>query len=621
MRLALPILLLAAAWPARGETPPEHFRARVRPLLEHYCLDCHDGPKPKGDVDLGRFDELAVLWRDPKVWERVLVQLQDHVMPPAKKSQPTEDERQELAGWVRDSLAHPQVELLPRDPGPALPRRLSGLEYNNTLRDLLGVACTPADAFPPDGGGGAGFDNNASTLFLPPLLLERYLAAAETVLAAAKPELLMPVAATDGVDEREAARQNLERLIARAFRRPAPEAVAGYLPIYEKARERGESYDSALRLAAKAVLVSPRFLFRVEEPDPAAKEPTLVDDYDLASRLSFFLWASMPDAELFRLATQHSLHEPAVLAEQTRRLLADPKARAFAENFASQWLRTKEVRTSVAPAPDWYRQFTPELRRALYEEPVRFWHALLVQNRPLTDCLDCRYTFANEDLAKLYGLPGVSGPEMREVALTDPRRGGVLGMGAVLALTSYPRRTSPVLRGKWVMEEILGTPPPPPPADVNTEAVERLQKGITFRQRLEQHRAEPKCAGCHARMDPLGFGLENYGIIGEWRTESEKEAIDASGQLVDGAKFSGPAELKALLLARKDEFARNVTEKLLAYALGRGLEPADWWPVQQIVRATAADGYRSQTLILGITQSYPFLYHRPAKAPAVALAP
>ncbi|RYD82211.1 MAG: DUF1588 domain-containing protein, partial [Verrucomicrobiaceae bacterium] len=292
----------------------------------------------------------------------------------------------------------------------------------------------------------------------------------------------------------------------------------------------------------------------------------------------------------------------------------------FAESFASQWLRTKELHDLVNPAPDRFPQYTPQLRQAFYAESVEFFHALLRENHPLTDCLDADYTYANETLAMFYGIPGVSGEEMRRVALTDRNRGGVLGMGGVLTLTSYPRRTSPVLRGKWVMEEILGTPPPPPPPNVSTQSVERREKGLTFRQQLEQHREDPRCAGCHARMDPLGFGLENFDPIGAYRTESRGTSVDASGQMISGEKFVGAAALKQLLLQRKDEFTRNITQKMLAYALGRGLEAPDWWPVRQISRAVAKDGYRTQTLVLEITKSIPFQYRGPAAPTTVAHA-
>lgn len=614
---ALIISAVVAASSASGEERPTF--ASVRTLLEEYCLDCHGSDKPKADIDLEKFEQPEHMWRDPKLWERVLVQLQDKAMPPAKRRQPGGEEHTRVVRWLRETLEKPDVKQLPRDPSRTVIHRLSRLEYNCTIRDLLGVDTRPADNFPPDAGGGAGFDNNAATLFIPPVLMEKYLEAADSVLKAAKPERLFAARPDEHCDEGAAAQKTLETLARRAFRRPvAREETERLLKIYDAARGRGESWEDAVRLSAKAVLVSPHFLFRIEEERVGATEPYRINDWELASRLSYFLWSSMPDQELFRVAGEGRLHEPAVLEAQVRRMLADPKARTFAENFASQWLRTKEVLELVNPAKDRFPQFTPQLREAFYTESIEFFYALLRENLPVSDCLDSDYTYANETLAKFYGIPGVAGEAMRRVKLIDRNRGGVLGMGGILTLTSYPRRTSPVMRGKWVMEEILGTPPLPPPPNVSTQSVERREHGLTFRQQLEQHRKDPNCAGCHARMDPLGFGLENFDAIGAWRTEERGAPVDASGQLVSGEKFVGPAELKQQLLVRKDEFTRNLTEKMLAYALGRGLEAPDWWPVRQIARAVAKDGYRAQTLVIEITKSFPFQYRRAESPKTVA---
>lgn len=597
------------------------FAREIRPALEEYCLDCHDGDKPKADLNLERFTKESDLWQDPKTWERVLVQLQDKVMPPPKKKQPGEEERTKLITWLHGRLENPDEAQFPKDPGQVRIHRMSGLEYDCTMRDLLGVDLRLSASFPPDGGGGAGFDNNASTLFVPPVLMEKYLEAADTVLAAAKRERIFAEEVRDG-DEAAAARANLTQLGRRAFRRPLEaREIEGLFGIYSAARQRGESYDDAVRLAAKATLVSPHFLFRIVTEREGATEPYRLTPFELATRLSYFLWSSMPDEELFRVAEEGKLQEPAVLEAQIARMLADPKARTFAENFTSQWLRTKELHTVVNPARDRFPQFTPELREALYGEAVEFFHHLLSENRSLLECLDADYTFANETLAKFYGLEGVSGEAMRRVALKDRNRGGILGMGGVLTLTSYPRRTSPVLRGMWVLDTVLGTRVPPPPPQVNTQAVNRARDGLSFRARLEAHRQDPHCAGCHARMDPLGFGLENFDAIGEWRTEERGNPVDASGQLISGQKFTGPAELKVLLLERKGEFLRNLTERMLAYALGRGVEPPDWITVHHISRTVAEDGYSARRLILEIARSFPFQYRRPsAPAPEPTIA-
>ena len=591
------------------------FQKDIRPVLEQYCFACHDDTA-KGEVNLEALSEDGSFWRDPKVWEKALAQLHDRVMPPAKKEQPKDEDRARIVDWLRTTLANPDAKMVPRDPGRTVIHRLSRLEYNNTIRDLLGVETHPADNFPPDGGGGGGFDNNASTLFVPPILMERYLAAATEIVTTAKPALLFPARPAAGKDERAAAKESFAKLAGRAFRRPADaEEMNGLLALYDAARKRGESWEESVRLGVRAMLASPAFLFRAEEERPGT-EAHRVNDFELASRLSYFLWSSMPDDPLLALAAAKKLHEPATLEAQVHRMLADPKARILAENFGGQWLRTKELKTGVTPATDKFPEFTPALRDAMYREVVEFFQSLLHENQPLTDFLDCDYTFANETLAKQYGLPGVSGDEFRRVALTDRNRGGVITMGAVLTLTSYPRRTSPVLRGKWVMEEILGTPPPaPPPMIKSLPTSDKPKNGLTFRQQLEHHRSKIECAGCHARMDPLGMGLENFNPVGAWRTDIAGAPVDSAGQLPDSREFSGPVELKKLLLDRKDEFARNLTERMLSYALGRGIEPGDWFPVHEISKAVAADGYRAQRLVLEIARSYPFQYRRTATRP------
>ena len=347
--------------------------------------------------------------------------------------------------------------------------------------------------------------------------------------------------------------------------------------LFRHADARGDGFEDAVRLALKAALVSPNFLYLVERDRSDADGPYRVSDHELACRLSYFLWSSMPDAELSDLADAGRLHEPEVLEGQVRRMLADPKSRALAEDFAGQWLRVGNLAELAEPDKRLFPEFTPELRDAMAEEAVAFFHAIFREDRPVLDLLDSDYTFLNERLAKHYGIDGVTGPEFRRVALKDRNRGGVLGMAAVLTLTSYPRRTSPVLRGKWVLEELLGTPPPPPPPMVKAlPADDRVRDGMTFRQRLEQHRKDANCASCHARLDPLGFGLENFDVLGRWRDEIKGEPVDASGELTTGEKFAGPAALKTILVESKRElFVRNLVERMLSYALRRGVEYYD----------------------------------------------
>src|SRR5581483_4495034 len=336
-----------------------------------------------------------------------------------------------------------------------------------------------------------------------------------------------------------------------------------------------------------------------------------VSDYELASRLSYFLWSSMPDEELFRWAGANQLHEPKMLEQQVARMIRDPKSRVFTESFSSQWLRVRELRTAAQPDPNRFPNFTPALRDAMYREVVDFFDSVLREDASLLGLLSADYTFVNSSLAKLYGIDGVEGEQFRRVKLADDKRGGLLGMAAVLTLTSYPQRTSPVLRGKWVLEEILGTPPPPPPPLVKSLPPDDSPvDGLTLRQQLEKHRAQPECAACHVRMDPLGFGLENFDPIGAWRARIGNQPVDASGVLPDGEKFEGPAQLKKVLLGRKEEFIRNLTRKMLAFALGRGLEYYDTPAVNRITKALASHDYRSSVLISQIVQSFPFEYRR-----------
>ena len=620
MRFVFLQLFLAAALTVTGVRLPaaetnviefKHFHA----IVENTCHKCHDAETAKGDLDLSPLKTQADFERDPRLLEKLVRFVRDREMPPpGKRPQPSEQDRQKFVDWGRHTLAHMDYSKFPKDPGRVTIHRLSRTEYNNTMRDLLGITNQPADKFPADGGGGGGFDNNADTLFVPPLLLEKYLEAAGEVLAAAPATLLVE---RPGwlKSKSAAARKNIESFAARAFRRPVEKVEADALMgLFEQATKRGESFETAVKHALKAVLVSPHFLFRIEK-DRGVPEPYRLNDYELASRLSYFLWSSMPDAELFAQAAKNQLHESATLEAQVKRMLRDPKARALAENFAGQWLRVRELKTTVQPDPGRFRKFTPELREAMYAEAIEFFAAMIREDASLLTLLDADHSYLNEALALHYGLTNlnITGAELRRVTLPDKNRGGVLGMGAVLTLTSYPQRTSPVLRGKWVLEELLGQPPPPPPPDAGgLPAEDAPRNGLTFRQRLEEHRKKPQCAGCHSRLDPLGFGLENFDAIGRWRTKIGAEPVDATGLMSSGETFTGPAELKQLLLARKDDFARNVTERMLAYALGRGVEFHDMPSIAAITDKLKNKGYRSSTLVTEIVKSYPFQFRREA---------
>lgn len=601
---------LCAAFPVSAVTAPS-FEADVRPHLETYCYKCHGSEKPKAGINLTVFTNAASIHREPKTWESVLQQLNENLMPPKDKPRPSPEERLVLIESVRHLLENPDPALVPKDPGHKLIHRLSRSEYNNTVRDLLGVDFRPADTFPVDGGGGGGFDNNASTLFIPPILMERYLDAADEILARVKPERIFVAQPGFFTSKRSTAQKIAEHFGMRAFRRPIEKGeVERLLAIYDGAIGNKEPYEQSVKKMLKVILISPHFLFRIES-DRNSTGPHRITDYELASRLSYFLWASMPDEELFKLAAENRLSAPSVLEKQVNRMMHDPKARTFSENFVSQWLRVRELYTSAQPDPNKFPEFSPKLRDAMYQEPIEFFHSILSENRSLLQLLDADYTFVNEDLAKIYGIEGVKGDALRRVKLDKGGRGGILTMGSTLAVTSYPLRTSPVLRGKWVLEEILGTPPPPPPPLVDAlPPDDRVVNDLTFRKRLEKHRREPNCASCHNRLDPLGFSLENFDPIGRWRAEVRGVPVDASGELPTGEKFTGPSELKQVLLAKKQQFIRNVTEKMLAYALGRGVEYYDYPTVKGIMETLAKNNYSSMTLISEIAKSYPFQYRR-----------
>ena len=420
----------------------------------------------------------------------------------------------------------------------------------------------------------------------------------------------------DSADDETCAREILATLARRAYRRPVQDGeVQELLDLYRAGAASG-SFDSGIAMALQGILVSPDFLFRVER-DPTDVAPDTVfrvSDLDLASRLSFFLWSSIPDDELLDLAEHGRLNDPAVLESQVRRMLADSRAKSLVRNFAGQWLYLRNLRTA-RPDPKTFPEFDESLRLALQQEVDLFLeNVMLREDGRVADLLDADFTFLNGPLARFYQIPNVRGSHFRRVQLTDENRRGLLGKGSILLVTSYPTRTAPTLRGKWVLENILGMPPPPPPPNVPSLKDDQEVQGLTMRQRMEQHRANPACASCHAQMDPLGFALESFDAIGRFRdTMGEEETpIDVSGVLPDGRRFEGPAELRQILLSDPEQLATAATEKLLIYALGRGLEHTDIPAIRKIVREAAAGDYRWSAIIWGIVKSMPFQMRKSA---------
>ena len=629
----------------------------VAPLAEQFCYRCHGPQTQTAGIDLARLAAERPLVRNRETWERVVEALDEGKMPPPGARPLPPEVRRRMAALLHRDIEEFDYSTID-DPGFESLRRLTHTEYDNTVRDLFGVELNVTDRFPDELTGSSGFENSSNTLFLQPALMERYIAAAERVV-----ELALPAEPTDarrrasralvfvaepggGLGEEDAAEAVLERFLGRAWRRPAAaEEQERALAQYRSGRAAGLGHEAALKRVLQAALISPKFLLRVER-GRAGADAWPVDDWELASRLSYFLWASMPDDELFDLAARGRLRDAATLRAQVERMLADPRADTLGTVFAAQWLGFRHVGTRIWLDPIDNPWCTASLMTAMRDESSLFFLSLLRENRPVRNLIDADYTYVNEELAgTLYGLEGVRGEHMRRVALDDPHRGGVIGQPSILALTSNYKETSPVKRGNYVLDVLLGTPPPPPPpnAGVLSEEVADLS-GLSFREKLEMHSSNETCRACHQRIDPIGFSLENFDYFGRWResyhfrqrvedpaeadetveiqTETSpdpvlrhyrntRRVIAADGSLPDGTSFSGPAGLKrALLEHRHDDLVRQVVSKMLAYALGRQLEYYDEPAVRSIVAALEADGYRFQTLLHEIVASYPFQYKK-----------
>jgi len=744
-----------------ADSPSSDFGRDVIGFVQKHCVHCHGEKMQKADLALHTYQDEASVLKGRKVWQNVLQMVKAGEMPPKGRPKPSPAEGDAFLRAVNGLFE--RVDSGKRDPGRVTIRRLNRAEYNNTIRDLVGVDFSPAEDFPSDDVG-HGFDNIGDVLSLSPVLMERYLAAAESITqrsflanppkppvrrqqarylepggsfprgfrplaakgmlhtphklglegeyvfstrvyakqvgdelvkvalvidgkeiqqfevkaveekAAEKLEVKVPLPPGDhrigisllnefkndknekrtvfvdyleltgpldtrpvfqrhlmalgaGKPKNEQTRAMLAWFAGRAYRRPATEPeVQRLVKLVEAAEARGDKWEAGLELAIQAVLVSPKFLFRVELDDrPDSAEPHAIDEYQLASRLSYFLWSSMPDEELFTLAAKKQL--AAHLDAQVQRMLKDPKAWALTDSFAMQWLQLRRLQ-AFSPDTRLFPAFNDQLRSAMLKETELFFNAIVVEDRSILDLIDADFTYLNEPLARHYGIvdtngnragqkpvqPGgrpIRGREFVRVALTGGERGGILTQASVLTVTSNPTRTSPVKRGRWVLEQLLGTPPPPPPPNVPELAEnEKAQASGSLRQRMEQHRANASCANCHARMDPLGFAFENFNAIGAFRAKDGEFPIDASGVLPDGQSFNGPGELKAILKAKKELFSRCLTEKLSTYALGRGVEYYDKPAMDKIVAALEKHDYKFSVLVAEIAKSDPFRLRR-----------
>lgn len=637
------------------------YAGQIRPLLRQFCFDCHGGEAPQGGLDLTAYPDPASVANAGPTWKRVWSILHAREMPPPEAESLPAHDRSAILAWLEETLARPEPGQ-PPDPGHVALRRLNRVEYNNSVQDLfslyrLASQFDPRRGMPeqvrivahrdqphriielPPDDVGYGYDNIGEVLSLPPFLLEKYLQAARQVVSLAagdvqgeakRPLQRSRIFGTRGAapPERPQVEEELRIFLRRAFRRPADEdELARYLALYDLAAERGADHEAALKLPLQAVLASPHFLFKVESGVAGEEQGGVrpLSDYELATRLSYFLWSSMPDEELFRLADQGRLRDREVLRQQTRRMLQDLRVKELIENFPLQWLQITNILGASPDAqrfPHFHRQ--KNINEVLRREALLLFETVVVEDRSVLDLVDPDFAWLNGTLADYYGVqPGASqvrnsGLFWKRYPITDRRRGGVLTMGAPLVVTSDTVRTSPVRRGKWVLETLLGAPPPPPLDNVpDLDNTPPAEDGVSLRRKLELHRADARCASCHRRMDPLGFALENYDAAGAWRDADGPLPIDATGELADGTRLDGPVALKDLLTGeRREDFVRCLTEHLLTYALGRKLEHYDLAPVSEIVAKTAADEYRVSTLFVEIVQSYPFRYMRPAAAQA-----
>lgn len=589
------------------------FVGTIVPFLEANCTGCHGGEEPEGGMGFDKYTTTANVQTDYERWEtirRVVIEAQ---MPPADEEQPTAKSIESFVAAIDAELAKFDCSASKR-PGRVTLQRLNRVEYNNTIRDLVGLDLDLAKDFPSDDVG-EGFDNIGDVLTLPPLLMEKYLAAAQTIAERALKDKAARkrIIVQDGETLEEkvvAARVNIGQFAERAFRTQVDsDDLDRLFELMRFAYQSGSDDDEIYATVVTAILASPRFLFRIEKDPSSSDEDGIreLNDFELATRLSYFLWSTMPDKALFEVAKAGKLADPEVLAAQAARMLADPKADALVQNFAGQWLQLRDV-TRLTPDPDLFSNVSPQLQQDMRKETEAVFANIMRNNRSVMRLLDADYTFVNKRLADYYGMTdGIAGigDEFQQVALTGNRR-GILTHASILMLTSNPTRTSPVKRGKWILDNILGEPPPPPPPNI-PELSEDGETLGSLREQMEQHRANESCAVCHRKMDALGFGLENFDAVGAWREKDGRYAVDSTGTLPGNRSFNGPVELiKILAEEKKNEFCKTMTRKMLTYALGRGLVSYDRCTVKSIVEQMAKEDYRFGTLVATIVRSDAF---------------
>ena len=590
------------------------FKDNVSPFVKKYCTRCH-GSRAKAGINLQSALKNPVGSSASLHWKKAIANVEVRDMPPEDSSKiPSNEERLQFINGVKKIKY-----LAPRDPGPFVIRRLTKTEYANTLRDLYGVDTSIADSL-PDEVIGEGFLNSIS-----PLQSELYLGIAnklidQVILPEGKaPASIQKTLFGEIVSNESNSKKDLLKtakfLTRKSFRRPPTMSELDVLiNVYNLGLKNNLNHSESLGLMLKAVLVSPQLLFITPSAEFKSNEKIVsIDSYQLASRLSYLLWSSPPDQQLANLADEATLINPEVLKEQVNRMLNNPKSKALFDGFGAQWLRLNNLENQVFDM-EIFPDMTLSLRMAMIDEARLFFRSIIKENKSVIEFVDSDYTFLNEQLSKLYGITeSVIGEDMRRVKLTNPNRGGIIGMPATLASTSFSNRTSPVRRGVWVLEQVLGERVPSPPPDIPEleELDHENEQGLTLRQRTELHQSEATCANCHNLLDPIGFGLENFDAIGRWReVNNEGLRIDSSGQLPNGEKFTTPALLKSLLIKRKGDLARNFTEKFMAHALGRQLEGYDYIVIDQLMDKISADDYRIRTIITEVITSYLFTHRR-----------
>ncbi|WP_197356824.1 DUF1592 domain-containing protein [Aureliella helgolandensis] len=622
----------AVAQPGKQNDPLSWDR-NVRGLFGRYCLDCHRGRDPSANVDLAVDENPLHILEHRKKWRAVLEVLQAGQMPPEDERQPSQEMRQQMIDFLEvtlNSIDCGQVE----DPGKPVLRRLNRVEYDNALEDLTGLDLSLADDFPPDPVG-YGFDNIADVLTLTPAQIEMYHSAAvkatQAIVEARRSNTRIdpilfgsigtergkeetwsgeksPSTPQEGAHVRELAREGISNFAFRAFRRPPDEYYINRLMrIYDRAIQEDQSHAEAMNYCLQAVLISPNFLFRIEADRPNESQAYRVDDFELASRLSYLIWSRAPDRELLQLAQEGQLQVRATLLAQIERMLADSRSKSLVSNFFFQWLDLRLL-DSHQPSPSEFGDFSEALRDSMRGEVEALLHAIVRDEAPLTAIIDHDALYVDRRLSAYYGLQPVDSETPVRVSAPDRRRGGLLTTAALLMVQADPGRTNIPRRGSFVAGQLLGAPPPPPPPDVPELVVVDDGQQRSLREIFELHRSSPACQNCHLTIDPIGFALENYDAIGRWRDEDGGAPIDPAGELPDGVQLEDIRSLKDFLLSEQEQLLRTMASKLLTYALGRGLSAPDDCVVEKMVEAAQAEEASFSAMLVALVESFPFTH-------------